>query len=695
MPKEKPKPGEPKYSEEDLKVKKFVDARIDKLKDSRKNVFGVNLESIWQQADKDYVPHTLGKKGKKMLVQNEDTGWASSRYVEMGKDEWQTDNSTPNPYIKIQTALAIMLGKNPEAVFIPGASKFEATTLLQKELYRKSWEQGKSLQQLKLFVFNLAKYGWACARTYPLILKRVTKTLINYDPENPEKNEYQTKEAVEYNGCFRENLDPFKVWIDDMTRPNNPMSTRDWVYAKDYSYDTLKEEFGSYPNFQYIKKGKSADAVKDAGTGADDYVEEDVKTAYFYENRIKDLLVVRVDGIMIVNEPLPISSTNGSKKLSLWHTYWTLRHAESPYGIGIPEASRQDQILLDKIRNMTMDQLILSIYKMFFYEGTDLMDESGVIKIRPGVGKQVINPANIKWLDVPGPGKEAWTGMEALQKNIDESTGITKPLSGDTVGKTAYESAQATEFSMKRLGTPLGNITDALEQEAYLTQTINELIYSIPEVIALSDPRKILAYMDEIKADKDLYNVNEAGEFEALVYKEMQVGIDIDKDGKLIESEKEKFFRMKPRFLKWEGMIRIKAQSLVIESKTLLKQMKLEFFNIVTPLMHDPQPELVIKPIKELCKVYDEDWQDWVPESWIEGEKTGFAKSQDLMVPQQGGGMATPQGGAPTGMTPPVAQKTNMAMPTILPKPEVGVTKGNIIGQAMGKIGKFFGGVGR
>uniref|UniRef100_A0A6H1ZG58 Portal protein n=1 Tax=viral metagenome TaxID=1070528 RepID=A0A6H1ZG58_9ZZZZ len=637
-----------KYTKEETKTKDFVSKRITEMQDARKNVLGVNLESIWRQADRDYIPHKLGKVGKKVLVQDEDLGLASRR-VEVGKDDWQTDNSIPNAYIKIQTALSIMVSKNPSAVFTPRKSKYESNTLVQKELYKMSWEEAKSLQQLKLFIFNLAKYGWAIARTYPLILKRPTRVLTEYNEDDPSKNVYQNKMSTEYNGVFRENLDPWKSWIDDMSKPNNPLSTKDWCYAKEYNYATLKEEFGNYPNFKYISEGKSELIGDSQGKETtQEYETKDVKIPYFYENRIKDMLVVMVDKVMLVNEPLPISDPEGNKKLSLWHTYWTTRHAECPYGIGINEAIKQDQTYLDRINNMTADQLILSIYKMFFYEGTDQLDESGAIKIRPGVGKQVSNSKGVNWMEVPGPGAEAWKGIEITQDRIDEASAITKQLTtGEQLEKTAYQAAQRAEFSLRRLNTPLSNITDALETDAYLTLSINELIYSIPEVITITDERLIKQYLQETGSDPELYQRGENGEFQAKLYPEVQLGLEEEPEGgRLVESENSKFFRMKPAFLKWEGMIRVKGQSLLAESKSLLKQMKLELFNMINPLFGvDQTGQMYLPIVKWLCKIYEEDWQDLVPEAW---KQPAPQEQKGLFVPQDGtgdGGGGVPIGG--------------------------------------------------
>jgi hypothetical protein len=636
--------GSPKYTTKELKLKNFICQRISELKDTRKDVFGMDLETVWRQADKDYVPHKLSKGVQKTLVQNEDEGLAS-RYVEIGKAQWRTDNANMNPYIKIQTALAIIIARNPSVDLTPDSEKYEQTTKIQEELYKKSWEKAKSLEQLKLFAFNLAKYGWAVARTYPKVIKNPSKVVINYDPEK-DKQKYETTESVEFNGVFRENLDPWKTWIDDRSLPNRPTSTRDWCFAKDYSWHQLEKEFGKTKNFKHIQTGRSDDVDESSKESMKTILQKDNKIVYFYENLDKDTIAVVCDGILLKSEPLPLSDGRGNKRLSLWHTNWTLRHAESPYGIGINEAMRHDKVLYDKLRNMSVDQIILSIYKMFFYSGTDQMDGDGKIEVRPGVGVQVTDPKNMNILQVPGPGKDAYMGIEMMQKAIDDASGIGKELMGQTEEKTAFQSAQNAEFGLRRLKTPLENITSALETDSELIQIIHEMIYSIPEVIKITNPDTIKAYFEEIQGDPELYERDAEGNFSAKLYPEQQMGIDTDDEGKLIESEESKFFRLKPSGLKWEGMIRVKGQSLLIETKALAKQMVTDVFNIVTPLFMQPA-ELVMKPIKELLKKYDLDWKDWVPDMWMQPQQN-VGSMGGLFIDAQGGGGGRPQSGGQT-----------------------------------------------
>jgi len=629
---------------------KYWDRIKTELMEYRKDILGENLETIWRQADRDYLPHRLGKKGKKILVQDEDKGWAS-RFVELGKDKWQTDVATVNPLIKIQTALSILIARNPSVELTPGSKKYENSTLLQKELYKKSWELAKSIQQLKLFAFNLSKYGWAVARTYPMKLQRGG--------------------SVEFNGVYRENLDPWMTWIDDKTRPNSPMSTRDWAWAKWYDLKALKEEFGKEPGFKHIQKGKSELLDTEYEKSVKKFAGKDMKLVYFYENLDNDAFTSICDGIELFEKELPLEDSQGNKKLSLWHAPWMLRHAELPYGIGIPEVIRNDKILYNKFRNMTSDQVILSIYKMWFYEGTDQIDSDGRIKLSPGVGKQVSNPKNIKWVDVPAAGKEAWEAIKMMQDAIDEASGVSRQLtSGEEVEKTAYQSAQRAEFGLRRLNTPLDNITDALEQDAQLTMIINEMIYSIPEIVKINNPDLIARYYEEIKGDAELYERDDQDNFYAKLYPEVQMNLDTDEQERLVESEDARFFRVKPRGLKWEGMISVKGQSILIETKTLAKQMTLEIFNIITPMLQWPK-ELVLKPIKQLCKKYEVDWKEWIPDEWLT-EQPEQQPQQGLFIPQDQQ----------------TQQPQTLANQTILPKNEVKPSKSNLISQSAGLLKK-------
>ena len=667
-------------SEPKRKDFEFVNKRIGQLREGRKLQFGVNLETIWSQADQDFAPHRLlGADSKRVVVTDEEKGWRGA-LVKLGSTNWQSDISQVNPFIKIQTALAILVDQNPTGVFTAAKKAFQATTELLRQLYNRSWQVAKSKQQLKLFVFNLAKYGWACARTYPLRVTRKVKVIKSYNAENPEESEYEEKEIVEYNDIFRENLDPWNVWIDDMAKPNNEFSVRDWCWRKVYAMDSAEEEFGKYARWKLVQPGGVVSAVIDQKDATEKKFQEDqLVEILFYENRLKDLFCVIANGVPVIIEPLPISDAKGNKKLSLWQTYWLLRHAECPYGIGIYEAIRYEQALLDRIRNMTIDQLTLSIYKMFFYTGTQSLTETGDIKITPGAGKQVLDPKAINWLEVPGPGAEAWKGLEWFKKDLDEASGITETLMGITSGgETAFEIAQAKESALKRLKNPLENITDALENEAYITISLTQLLYSIPETYAIAEPSLIEAYLNETKGDLELFERgveedefgNQTDTFTAKVFPEFPLNLDSDNEGNLIETEETQFFRIKPRFLKWEGIVNVKAQSILTPSKQVDKALETEMYNLLIPLLAQP-PEVYNKIAKNIVKLYDKDPRDILPELWLSDNPQ---QEQPLIIPQEQaqGGQQSSVGSIPraSGTTPERPQ--------------------SLVGKIMGKLSKPF-----
>lgn len=617
--------NEKDLNEKDRKHFVFVKERIQTLQQTRKDHYGVNLDELWAEADKNSVPHRLKTKGKKMVVTDEDRGWRGA-LVELGSSQWQSDISQSNPFVKIQTAIAILIDQNPTGVLTAASKKYQATTEIMKQLYARSWEYAKSKAQLRMFTFNLAKYGWAIGRTYPLKIVRTVTDVVTGEQ----------KEVVEYNDVYRENLDPRNCWIDDLALPNSPMTVRDWSWRKVYDIEDFKEEFKdteAVKNDWVEPGGNTTETIStDNKAGTKKTEGKNLVEVLFYENRVKDLFMIVANGVPVLIEPLPISDVKGLKKLSCWQTYWNLRHASSPYGVGIYEAIRYDQSMLDRVRNMTIDQLTMSIYKMFFYQGTQSLTETGDIKITPGVGKQVLDPKNITWLEVPGPGQDAYTGIEMMRRDLDEASGITDPLLGQITGKTAFEIAQAKESALKRLKNPLENIQEALNQEGYITLSLIQLLYSIPETYSISDPALIDDYLKEIDGDTDLYSrepvlgedgnpaIDEMGlpqeQFTAKVYPEFALNLKADEKGNLTETEETRFFRVKPETVSWEGTITIKSQSLLTPSKQIDKALDLEMYNLLIPLFAQP-PELYKKAAESICKLYDKDPRDILPDNWI------------------------------------------------------------------------------
>ena len=687
----------------------------------------LKVEGRWREADQEYLPHELDfGTTRKRFETDQDTG-LRSRMVPVGDitQQWRQASSAPTLLAKIQTAIGLIIDQMPEAELVPLLKRYQATTDMAYALWKRNWQLSGSKDKLKLTVFNLFKYGWAVQRTYPhkyVIQKRVRVTV---DTENPENDTYEERQIERYNDVDVAPLDPFRTWIDEMTLPYQPDSMKECYYEFDMDYDSFMTEYGDYPNSKfvpknsYMQRGEEESKVRLGGTirdntNADIKERTDIVTLGVFESVRKDLFVMYIPkwNIPVYISPLP----NDEGYLSLTHTMYIIRSAKLPYGISIWEIIRQNKGLFDKTKNMTMDQLVLSIMKSFFYSGTNMNLGDGKIMIVPGEGRQITSSTGkpeIVWNEIPGPGKEAWEGMKVIQDMMDDDTGITPTLEGDITGKTLGEIQLAREAALHRQKTPVDNIAWLIEQDAYLRLSWMSQIYTIPTVKEFTDEQELMEYEKENQIEhSELFratpdDTNPEPKITATYLPQLSLHLE-DSEGKMVEGKESKFFQLghkkgqiHPRQLKWKGIFKVLPRSIIDSSQTLGRATKMELANLLIPMLTSPDPQAMQKLAKvarQMVKVVEQDEEDWLPDDWI-----GFLKNGPQPAPQQLGtgglppGMAVPgapqapgqapnapnpQGGSmqgSQGMTPPQA-------PTAVPRGEVSGGQA----QQMGNIGKIF-----
>lgn len=656
----------------------FIQGRTAKMKTFRKSL---RIETEWRDADVEYLPLAYEfANTPKRLELDQDTG-LRSRLVPIGsiEDDWRSTNADPTLLVKIQIALSIIIDQNPEAIFEPLNKIFEGRTAIANALWKRSWSVTNAKEVYRLFLFNLFKYGWAVGRTFPKEVKYEKRVLTELNKENPEQNKFVTTENVLFRDVSRENMDPFRTWIDEMTKPYDQFSMNDCYYEIDYGYDAAKAEYEQYKHWDSVVPtyGPSADE-KIGETTKIDQVRSDVVTIGIYENRLRDIYAITVpkQGIILYQSPLP----NDDGYLSLWHSHLYLRDAKNPFGVSIWRIIKQNKELRDKMKNMTMDQLVLSIMKMFFYTGSSNLFNDGRIRIAPGKGYQIVN-GKIDWLDVPGPGEESWKGLDSLQQQMDSDSGITPTLEGDVTGKTLGEILHAKESALKRLKMPLQNVAFAIEQDAYVSLSWMTQVYSTPEVKEFASPEAVQAYEDETGKTHDMMQApqEEGGSITATYLPQLSLGLS-KQGNNIVESKQANFFQVGKDLpldnLKWRGIIKVVPKSILAPSLQFEQQRKIEIFNILGPILAQP-PELYAKAATQLLKVNEEDPKDWLPDSWLQTTQPQGAQGQPLFVPNQG---AT-GGGQPTGqlpMTPGGQSQQGMTNtkplsggPTIVPRSQV------------------------
>lgn len=651
----------------------------------------LKVEGRWREADQEYLPHELDfGTTRKRFETDQDTG-LRSRMVPVGDitQQWRQASSSPTLLSKIQTAIGLIIDQMPEAELVPLLKRYQATTDMAYALWKRNWQISGSKDKLKLTIFNLFKYGWAVQRTFPhkyVIKKRVRVTV---DTENPEKDTYEEREIERFNDVDVQPLDVFRTWIDEMTLPYQPETMKECYYEVDMDYDTFMTEYGDYPNAKFVPKnsfmqrGEEESKVRLGGTirdntNADIKERTDIVTVGIFESVRKDLFSIYIPkwNIPVYLSPLP----NDEGYLSLTQTLYIIRSNKLPYGISIWEILRQDKGLYDKMKNMTFDQLVLSIMKSFFYSGTNLNLGDGNIMIVPGEGRQITSSTGkpeITWNEVPGPGKEAWEGMKAIQEMMDDDTGITPTLEGEITGKTLGEIQLAREAALHRQKIPLDNIAWLLEQDAYLRLSWMSQIYTIPTVKEFTNEQELMEYEKENEIEhSELFqeqadDTNPEPKITATYLPQLSLHLS-DSEGKLVAGKESKFYQLghkkgqiHPHMLKWKGIFKIIPRSIIDSSQTLVHAAKMEMANLLVPLFSSELPnamQQLAKIAKQIVKVHEEDEEDWLPDTWIEfldqppgtpqppqpgtgGLPPGQPAPQGAPVGQNGAPQGLPQGG--------------------------------------------------
>ena len=622
---------------EDEKILAHLAKRIPILKNTKKNILGgLNFEDMMKEADDEYQPHFLRDKQKSKqsggvyLLQDEVTGLRGSRVVkiESSGEGWRSDISEPTLLVKVQTALSILIDQNPEAVFKAVLEKYKPTTAVAQALWKRSWEVAHSKEQLKLFVFDLAKYGWAVGRTYPRLVQREGQILQTIDIEHPENNKYKKVMIEEFNDIYREKLDPYRTWIDDMTNLTDPWSMDDWYFELDFSKDTFDLQFEKYANHKYVSSGqKEKDEDEQEELNEETKQRDDMVTLGFYESKNKDLYAMYSpkDKVVLYHSPLP----NDDKMLSLWWTYWNERDPRTPYGIGLYEILKGDKVMYDRLDNMTMDQLVLSVYQMFFYSGTNSFISDGIISVSPGKGYQKLPGTSIESFKFDFDPK-TFEGIDRRRERMDENTGITPTLQGKTEeGKTLGEVLHAKDAALKRLNIPLSNIANALTTDAYLTLSWANQVYSLPEVKEFIDTDELDAFQQENGVMAESAIVKQDGSITADFPRMLDLSLDQDREGNLIEAPEARIFTvggegMPKKNLNWKGRITINVWSIIAPSQELERQRKLELFNLVMPVVQGIATSIaqgmykvalaLSRPVVQILEIQNEKPENWLPE---------------------------------------------------------------------------------
>jgi hypothetical protein len=396
----------------------------------------------------------------------------------------------------------------------------------------------------------------------------------------------------------------------------------------------------------------------------------DVVKIKFYENEEdNEFLVTDSDFNTLIYKG---NLLNG--EISLVMFMWRMRYESTIYGIGLPEILENDQELLDKVGNMSINQLLLSITSSGFYGGTGDVSENDMI-LEPKL-KKLRDAEKIQFLKIPAPDRNVLYWTEDIRNEADEMSGVTKSLSGESVGKTLGEAVLNREAGLRRLSNPLDNIEFALERHARLRIDNLQRIYGratktqlvLDEFGNIIDDKLFKEYAEERGQFGETPELIQKfpqganGEVFRNQFKEERMPFEKDEDGQIQPSEQDKWLEILPSEVEGEYDVKIRALSTIPMSKELESSKALETFNIVAQLPYTD----IYKAEKRLLKMRGEDPDEWMQtqeeimqKQMMAGDAQSALGQQEQMAQQmeQAQQMSEMQpipteGGAPTQVPP-------------------------------------------
>lgn len=531
---------------------------------------------------------------------------------------WMADNAHPIILSKIDTAVSILAAKNPEVELVARSDKFEAKTKILEALYSLSWDKGQGRQQLIKFINNVAKYGTAIGREYHLYRKREVPKIISYDPDLG-KHITETVEVVDNDEPYFETLPIRDVWVDNRAKPYDEYSIRDWCWYKTYDYSTFLIDFPveKFPEAKFCvpTSGNSADYSKDKGDISDD-IPGDKVGLWFYEDLESNEFVI-TDGIVVVYRGPLLNN-----KLSLVIGMWKMRNEQTIYGIGLPEILENSDEMLNRIVNMTQNQIMLSIGGSGFYGGVGNVTEQDMI-LEPKL-KKLKDVDKIMFPRIPEPGPMVLNLIEYIENRADEYSGVTKALTGEQVGKTLGEAVLNREAGLRRLQTPLQNIEFALERQGRLRIDLIQLIYSRPqkthvivdELGAVIDPALLQEYNtlkaqvgpDSMELAQKFPQVEDSPQMFKNEFKTERLGVQKDAQGEYANSETDKLLEILPAEIEGDFDVRVRAYSTIPVSQAMEQQKAAETFQMIAQMPYTD----IYKAEKHLLKTRKEKPEDWM-----------------------------------------------------------------------------------
>lgn len=597
------------------------------MKTFMQNCFGEDMFALWDDLAASYMPRRDERNVRQTYTLEAD-GTAIPDRLFMGEDDGLYDFHEPLIGIKVHSALSILANRTPDVRWESDNYLYERKVPIINAQRDKDWEDEQTRSQYVMLWFFFVMFGTTFWRRFYFEDTREVQAPVGFNLETNEI-EYRKAMLTEMSQTVGEAISPRDILIDPNTQPMKPRSMKSVIYSKYYTRPEFRAEFKGKISRKKMKEALKMSSVPATDNPAKDKTSVDsidrIRVDFLEDERLDLYYAVVNDELEIIKSPLPYKH----KRISVMMASWMPRNERNPFGLGPIEMALPDKEAVDEFKSMTFSQAKFSIFKSLFYQGSFKLDgmDASEVTIQPNKAYKASNTRDLKFYDMPGPGADAWRGLEALRNDVDAATGITKPLAGQITKATAFETDLAKDAALSRLSIPIKNIVNLLAQDAERTLELHDQYYTVEEVREILDPADVLSTIEHLEFFEQnnipvpftiTVEDGDTDEPRILVGRKRtgQFGLMPTADGSLAPSDGKVTVIYEADTFKWKGKIRIVEDSLLSITPTIERTKKLELYNMVAPMFAQP-PELYAKTAKVMCDLFGEDYREILPENFV------------------------------------------------------------------------------
>jgi len=498
-------------SDDEKKMIQETYSRFDNLKRAKRDVAGLNMEDVWDEAEKQLNGEN------DVVVDDEDE--RSNLFVPI---TWSIVDSINAEWIRQHTSGRVAPSEDPE----------DEPKAALMDIIRQYIEKRNNLELVDMETNSyILAYGNGIQRVYYKEGRRKIKvpTKVNEDGTT----EYTEKTISEFDDVCIENVNPRMVFPDDGAKSPDFSDAKDVIFRRIMGFNEFETEFGHLPNAKFVKRT--------GDTNTNDYykkpkdIEDDMVEVLIWENKDRDFFRTVANTVLLEDKPNPYDH----KQLTFIGTGDNRRLGQF-WWKGEPELIKSLQAEVNTHRSIRLDAQKMSTIKPIFASTSSRLEEEEIV-VEPGKIYYFTGTIPPTEMQMNTDFSSSFREEDRMREDIAGATGVDQRLEAMSGDVTATESAIKKESTLKRIAKKVYQKQIMLEQRrGWLMIQLIMQYYTVPKMVKIAGADRIEEFKNKDGSAKEGHTIMEEGGEQDGVYQEKYRKIRADNVDVKVKAQRDK-----------------------------------------------------------------------------------------------------------------------------------------------------------